>query len=80
MAESVRRLARTEGILLDPVYAGKAMAGMTDLIQQGIFSLLDCCRCFYQELSVTLPQSVLVLQFETQFRSTSYIVVRIHEQ
>lgn len=35
MAEAVRMLARLEGILLDPVYSGKAMAGMIDLIRKG---------------------------------------------
>lgn len=35
MAEAVRLLARTEGILLDPVYSGKAMAGMIGMIRQG---------------------------------------------
>lgn len=33
--EAIRRLARAEGILLDPVYTGKAFAGMLDLIEQG---------------------------------------------
>ena len=28
-------LAQEEGILLDPVYSGKAMAGMIDLIRKG---------------------------------------------
>ena len=28
-------MARQEGILLDPVYSGKAMAGMIDLIPRG---------------------------------------------
>ena len=37
MAEAVRLLARTEGILLDPVYTGKAMAGLIDLAQKGYF-------------------------------------------
>lgn len=37
MAEAVRLLARTEGILLDPVYTGKAMAGLVDLIRKGHF-------------------------------------------
>ena len=32
--EAIRRLARTEGILLDPVYTGKAFAGMLDLIEK----------------------------------------------
>ena len=35
MAEAVRLLARTEGILLDPVYSGKAMAGLIGLIRKG---------------------------------------------
>jgi len=38
MAEAVRMLARTEGILLDPVYTGKAMAGLIDLIRKKIFN------------------------------------------
>ena len=37
MAEAVRLLARTEGILLDPVYTGKAMAGLIDLVRKGFF-------------------------------------------
>jgi L-cysteate sulfo-lyase len=30
-------LARLEGILLDPVYSGKGMAGLIDLIRRGEF-------------------------------------------
>jgi D-cysteine desulfhydrase len=37
MAEAVTLLARTEGILLDPVYTGKAMAGLIDLVRKGHF-------------------------------------------
>lgn len=37
MVEAVRLLARLEGILLDPVYSGKGMAGLIDLIRQGHF-------------------------------------------
>lgn len=37
MREAVEMLARLEGILLDPVYSGKAMAGMVDLIRKGEF-------------------------------------------
>jgi D-cysteine desulfhydrase len=37
MAEAVRLLARTECILLDPVYTGKAMAGLIDLVRKGQF-------------------------------------------
>jgi L-cysteate sulfo-lyase len=35
MKEAVTMLARLEGILLDPVYSGKAMAGLIDLIRRG---------------------------------------------
>jgi D-cysteine desulfhydrase len=37
MAEAVRMLAGLEGILMDPVYTGKAMAGCIDLVRRGIF-------------------------------------------
>lgn len=37
MVEAVRLLARLEGILLDPVYTGKAMAGLIDLVREGAF-------------------------------------------
>ena len=32
---AIRRLAQLEGILLDPVYTGKAFAGLLDLVEQG---------------------------------------------
>lgn len=35
--EAIRGLARTEGILLEPVYTGKAMAGLLDLCRRGVF-------------------------------------------
>lgn len=34
-AEAIQLLARSEGVLLDPVYTGKAMAGLIDLIRTG---------------------------------------------
>ena len=37
MVEAVSLLAQTEGILLDPVYSGKGMAGLVDLIRKGHF-------------------------------------------
>ncbi len=37
MAEAVMLLARTEGIFLDPVYSGKGMAGLIDLVRKGAF-------------------------------------------
>jgi D-cysteine desulfhydrase len=38
MVEAVRMLARLEGVLLDPVYTGKAMAGLIALARQGRWS------------------------------------------
>jgi D-cysteine desulfhydrase len=38
MAEAVRMLARLEGILMDPVYTGKAIAGLIDLVRKGYFT------------------------------------------
>jgi L-cysteate sulfo-lyase len=35
---AIRTLARLEGILLDPVYTGKGMAGFIDLIRKGLFN------------------------------------------
>jgi L-cysteate sulfo-lyase len=37
MNEAVLLLARLEGLLFDPVYSGKALAGMIDLIRSGYF-------------------------------------------
>lgn len=37
MVEAVHLMARTEGILLDPVYTGKAAAGMIDMIRNEEF-------------------------------------------
>ena len=34
-AEAIRMVARSDGILLDPVYTGKAMAGLIDLVRTG---------------------------------------------
>ena len=35
---AIRVMAGTEGILLDPIYTGKAMAGLMDLIEKGRFA------------------------------------------
>jgi D-cysteine desulfhydrase len=37
MVEAVKLLARSEGILLDPVYTGKTMAGLIDLVRKRYF-------------------------------------------
>jgi D-cysteine desulfhydrase len=35
--EAIHTMARTEGILLDPVYTGRAFGGLLDLIRRGVF-------------------------------------------
>ena len=37
MQEAVLKLARLEGILADPVYSGKGLAGLFDLVMTGFF-------------------------------------------
>jgi D-cysteine desulfhydrase len=37
MVEAVHMMARTESVLLDPVYSGKAMAGLIGLVRRGEF-------------------------------------------
>ena len=39
--EAIRMLAELEGILLDPVYSGKGMAGLIDLVRKGHFKPTD---------------------------------------
>jgi len=39
--EAIRLVAQTEGIFLDPVYTGKTMAGLIDLIRKGQFTPKD---------------------------------------
>ena len=41
MVEAVKLVANKEGILLDPVYSGKGMAGLIDLIAKGHFQKTD---------------------------------------
>lgn len=36
--DAIRTVARTEGLLLDPVYTGRAMGGLIDLIRRGAFA------------------------------------------
>lgn len=37
MVEAAKMLARTEAVLLDPVYTGKTMAGLIDQVRKGFF-------------------------------------------
>jgi L-cysteate sulfo-lyase len=41
MVEAVLLTARSEGVVLDPVYTGKAMSGLIDLIRKGRFTERD---------------------------------------
>jgi 1-aminocyclopropane-1-carboxylate deaminase/D-cysteine desulfhydrase-like pyridoxal-dependent ACC family enzyme len=34
--EAIQLVAKTEGVMLDPVYSGKCMHGMIDLIRTGV--------------------------------------------
>ena len=38
---AIRLLAGTEGVLLDPVYSGKAFAALVDRIERGEFAGVD---------------------------------------
>lgn len=37
VGHSLRQMAEYEGVLLDPVYTGKAMAGLLDMLEKGVF-------------------------------------------
>ena len=41
MVNAVKLLARTEGLLFDPVYSGKGLDGLLDQIQKGYFAGMD---------------------------------------
>ena len=41
MVEAVTLVARLEGLILDPVYSGKAMAGLIDLVKRGEFKATE---------------------------------------
>ena len=44
--EAMRLTARTEGLLLDPIYTGKAMSGLIEMARQGSFAASDGV-CFW---------------------------------
>jgi 1-aminocyclopropane-1-carboxylate deaminase/D-cysteine desulfhydrase-like pyridoxal-dependent ACC family enzyme len=45
--EALRRVALEEGLLLDPVYTAKAMAGLIDLVRQGRWAAADDVVCLH---------------------------------
>jgi L-cysteate sulfo-lyase len=38
MVEAIKLVAQTEGVLWDPIYTGKGMAGLIDLVRKGVFT------------------------------------------
>lgn len=46
--EAIRLCARLEGIITDPVYEGKSMHGMVDLVRKGFFT--EGSRVLYAHL------------------------------
>ena len=45
--EAIKLLARNEGLILDPVYTGKAMGGLLDLARKGVFNKEDTVVFFH---------------------------------
>jgi 1-aminocyclopropane-1-carboxylate deaminase/D-cysteine desulfhydrase-like pyridoxal-dependent ACC family enzyme len=45
--QAIKLVARTEGIFLDPVYTGKTMAGLIDLVRKGKFTSKDTVVFFH---------------------------------
>jgi 1-aminocyclopropane-1-carboxylate deaminase len=46
--EAIRQLAQTEGVITDPVYEGKSIAGLIDLVREGYFK--EGSRILYAHL------------------------------
>ena len=44
--EAIRLLAGAEGILVDPVYTGRALSGMIDMVRRGIINASETV-CFW---------------------------------
>ena len=70
----IRRLAATEGILLDPVYTGKAFAGLLDLVEQTRWAATSrsssctpaaCRRCLPPSKALLAAQSCAVFSILT---------------
>jgi 1-aminocyclopropane-1-carboxylate deaminase len=49
--EAIRLTGRLEGILLDPVYEGKSMSGLIDMVKRGVFDKSD--RILFMQLGGT---------------------------
>ncbi len=55
MVEAVRLAARTEGLLLDPVYTGKAMHGLVELVSEGLFARNETVLFLHTGGAASLP-------------------------
>jgi L-cysteate sulfo-lyase len=64
MNEAVMLLARLEGLLLDPVYSGKALAGLIDLVRNGHFDKSDNVVFLHTGGAVALFAYADQLEFE----------------
>jgi L-cysteate sulfo-lyase len=53
--EAIRLLARTEGVLMDPVYSGKAFAGLVERVRGGEFDHASDVVFVHTGGTVTLP-------------------------
>ncbi|MFJ7828391.1 D-cysteine desulfhydrase [Psychrobacillus sp. NPDC096623] len=62
MVEAVRLIARSEGILLDPIYTGKGAVGLIDLIQKGFFKREDNILFVHSGGSVALYANTSLFQ------------------
>ena len=69
MVEAVQLLAKTEGILLDPVYTGKAVAGLIDLIRKVI---LIRKTIFYSYIQVVHQLYMRILLYLRSVKSIGY--------
>jgi 1-aminocyclopropane-1-carboxylate deaminase/D-cysteine desulfhydrase-like pyridoxal-dependent ACC family enzyme len=47
VADAIRLMSMTEGIFLDPVYTGKAMVALVDLVKKGYFKKEDNVVLFH---------------------------------
>ncbi len=66
VAETVRLVAEKEGLFLDPVYTGKAMVGLIDLIRQGYFKKEDKIVFFHTGGTAALfPNKHLLTRYLT---------------
>ena len=54
--EAIRLAARLEGMMTDPVYEGKSMQGLIDLVRKAGSSTLTWVACPLSTPTATLPQ------------------------